>query len=517
MWRLEGTPDRRLLVAAGGCAAVAAALHFTALHGGFVYDDFPAVVDNPTLRPPLRLLPVLLFTRFRPLVNLSYAADAALFGLAPLGFHLDNLLLHCANTALAVLLVDAAYRCAGVKAGLWWRLAPALAFAVHPMLTQPVSYVAARGELLSTFFAFLALLVFQSRRPWTGALAFACALAAKESAAAVPAVALCWTALLEPAARTRMLWALLALVAVAAGVRVEELWRLEVTPPRPLLANLALEAVVFWQYLALFLVPARQTLLHAVRELSSLAEPRVLLSVVGLVLAGAAALRFRRQQPLLALGAAWFALFLLPSSVIALREPMAEQRVYAASLGLFLLLGEGLRQLAGQRAGIALSAASLAICVPLTLQRNFLWSDPLRLWSEAADRAPDLWAAQYALGKLLAGRGDCSAAEGPLRKAVALSTGDVRAHNELARCLSSAGRNAEAFELLHDAVRLAPQAALTWANLAALALAARRPDKAREFLARALTLEPDNQPRRERLQALADQPPAEGAPWPPTR
>jgi Flp pilus assembly protein TadD len=208
---------------------------------------------------------------------------------------------------------------------------------------------------------------------------------------------------------------------------------------------------------------------------------------------------------------------LAPSALVPLLEPLSEHRAYAASLGLLLAAAAAAQQIFGARVATAAMAAVAVACVPLTLRRNALWAEPRLLWQEAAARAPDLWAAQYSLGKHLALEGNCGAAIPPLQRAAALSRGDVRAHNELARCLSLEGRNAEAYAALSAALALAPHSALTLANLAALALTTRRPDLAREYLSRAIAADPGNAARRERLQTLQDLSPDPDAPWPPAR
>ena len=45
------------------------------------------------------------YSVFRPLVNLSYAADYSLWGLDPFGYHLTSVALHMANVALLFALV----------------------------------------------------------------------------------------------------------------------------------------------------------------------------------------------------------------------------------------------------------------------------------------------------------------------------------------------------------------------------------------------------------------------------
>jgi len=79
---------------------LAVAVYFDALGNPFVYDDLETVVKNPSLRDLSNWLFVLVFSPFRPVVNVSYAVDAALWGLDPFGFHVTGVLLHALNVAL---------------------------------------------------------------------------------------------------------------------------------------------------------------------------------------------------------------------------------------------------------------------------------------------------------------------------------------------------------------------------------------------------------------------------------
>src|SRR5262249_42369831 len=80
-------------------ALLAAVVYLNALHNPFVYDDARTVVGNPSLQDLHNWRWVLLYSPFRPVVNISYALDAALWGMQPLGFHLTSLLLHAAAAA----------------------------------------------------------------------------------------------------------------------------------------------------------------------------------------------------------------------------------------------------------------------------------------------------------------------------------------------------------------------------------------------------------------------------------
>jgi hypothetical protein len=83
---------------------VSCAVYVNTLRNGFVYDDIPQVVQNPWIRE-MRFIPEIFSTNvwafqgtttnyYRPLMHISFMLSYYLFGLAPWGFHLVNILLH---------------------------------------------------------------------------------------------------------------------------------------------------------------------------------------------------------------------------------------------------------------------------------------------------------------------------------------------------------------------------------------------------------------------------------------
>jgi len=96
----------------------------------------------------------------RPIMALSFMWDALLWGNNPLGYHLTNLLLHSANSALVFFTL---HRLLG--ADLTASLLAAVLFAVHPVHTEAVSWITGRVELIPTFFylsSFLAFGIYRS-------------------------------------------------------------------------------------------------------------------------------------------------------------------------------------------------------------------------------------------------------------------------------------------------------------------------------------------------------------------
>ena len=109
--------------------------------------------------------------------------------------------------------------------------------------------------------------------------------------------------------------------------------------------------------------PRGQTLFHAVAPVGGLLELRALFAIGAVGVMIAMAWRLRRVEWLAGFGIFWFLLMLVPSSALAVLdqgEPMAEHRVYLASVGLFLAAGVGDRPACDRgsdRAGASAAAA----------------------------------------------------------------------------------------------------------------------------------------------------------------
>jgi len=167
-WHGLATPGAALLLV----LAAVGALYWPALDYPFVsLDDHYGVVDNPGLRDlSWQGLRFLFFEdrhdfRYFPLAWLSLALDLHLFGLDPRYFHLTNVLLHLANTALVFWLVQALARDARVA------FVTALLFGIHPLQVESVAWVSSRKNVLFLLFFLLSTLAYvawardRERRP----------------------------------------------------------------------------------------------------------------------------------------------------------------------------------------------------------------------------------------------------------------------------------------------------------------------------------------------------------------
>ncbi len=93
---------------------------------------------------------------YRPLIELSYYLDNLLWGMDARSMHLENILFHLLNTVIVFLIARQVAGAWAVKSP-WFPLASALLFAVHPINTESVAWIAGRTDPLASIFIFAAI------------------------------------------------------------------------------------------------------------------------------------------------------------------------------------------------------------------------------------------------------------------------------------------------------------------------------------------------------------------------
>lgn len=481
------------MLLAGLAATLAAVGYLDTLRHPFIHDDVTEVLQNASLRPPRTIQGVLQANRTRPMTNASYAVDYAIWNLNPLGYHVTNLSLHVLNVVLFFALVH--HLVTDVGRGTAWpangtaTLAAFMAasvLAVHPMMTEAVTYISGRAELLAAALVLMSLHAFRhasTRSIWlvsaVGLALFVLALGAKETAVMVPVVALAYVVLLDdrlPTADRRRLWQLsiwlLALGTAAAAARV---WFATIEYPESRgfeWSNVVVGARALADYLTLLAAPVSQSYVHGVKPLTSPLDWSLILSTGILVSMVAVAVLARKRRPLVTLGVIWFFASMLPTLALVLLtdsgHAVAERRVYLASGGILLAVAASVAQtlrLGAPRASARLTATVAVLTVVLvsllglTILRNRVWADPVRLWSDAVSKAPDTWVAHFGLADAYQSIGDCESALEPFRRAMALVPDRDEAYLGLSACLVELDRVDEAREVLRDLIARTPAAA----------------------------------------------------------
>jgi len=158
--------ERLILLAAGSVAFGAS------LGSGFHFDDY-AIFSDPALQSARGWLEVWAPLQTRPLTYFTFWLNRQLGAGDPLGYHLFNLLFHLAAVLLA-------WECLRRLLPERPALIAGVLFALHPMQSEAVNYVWARGIVLAGIFCFGALWQWLEGRPWSAVAWFALALLAKD-------------------------------------------------------------------------------------------------------------------------------------------------------------------------------------------------------------------------------------------------------------------------------------------------------------------------------------------------
>lgn len=388
----------------------------------------------------------------RPLTKASYALQDLMHGSWAPGFHGANVVLHLIAALLAYFLLRRAFAFTGerpLQASLA-AFAVAAIWAVHPALTETVSYVSGRSMGLSACLMLAALLAASGRQTkGAGVAAFLLALLAplaRETALVLPAILMWWQLTVQKresraAAVARFLPVLGGTLIGAAVIfsmpRHQELIgeSLRARPPlEALLGNVHAASDILFYWIA----PWRVTIDPA-PPLAWPWDDAGTLARLGLFAAMAlAALALRRRAPVTALGIGLALLALAPSNSILWRaDPVALKPLYLGGLGLTLAVAALLVALAGRsRAAqsflLTLALAAVLVFGAQTAARNALFADEIALWRDATEKTPGYGRPWIMLGYALFNEGRYGEAAAALRYGTNLAPWDDKAAAALA-------------------------------------------------------------------------------------
>ncbi|MCB9742598.1 MAG: tetratricopeptide repeat protein [Alphaproteobacteria bacterium] len=472
----------------------------------FTYDDKVEVIGNRTIRFLERWELVLGYNWSRPITTASYALNYRVGGLEPYSYHLVDVALHGLCAGLAMLLVTAIAELRGLKKPLVTGALAAGLWALHPLGTESVTYITGRSEQLCALFYLMGCWAWLRWSHEGGLQRLALAGAAvgfglmtKEVAVTMPVAYLLLEAFAQRGgALGEVRWrryapwglALVAFLLFRSAVLVGEAaepveggayaWLVhQVTgmrPLRPLGVQLLTEAEVIWRYLGLTLLPVGQSIFHDHPETGLTARSGA--AALGLIALTLAAILGRRRAPLAAAGWLWFLLILLPSSsLIPLKETMAEHRAFLSTLGVSWVVAAGLMRLP-QPGGLGLGVCVALALAGLTRARNAVWATEQGVWAEAVERNPGSAEAWYGYGDALRYARQLPEAKAAFERSIALEPGLEDAWNNLGIVQAMMGDEDEAEQTWREVLRRHPTFCKAHNNLGLLYARNERPQDA---------------------------------------
>ena len=492
---------------------------YAALMGApYLYLDDPQnIFENPylTIGPWWLLLKGPYFGMYIPVTSTAWAALFYLGAESTDAFHVFNIALHVANTVLAAILARFLLnRESGAQP--FAVFAAAALFALHPLQVGAVAWISGGRDLLSAFFALLAVLTLFSRerRSWfaLATVLFALSLFSKPQSVALPLAVFAagvLTSLRKPKtlAIQMGLWSALSLVAAFVTASAQEGFVSESSPlwQRPLLM---IDSLAF--YLRKILWPTALSADYG-RSAVELTSDIGMIAINFAVLALAAALTAwgARRHRSYAVLIAWPLLLLPVSGVVDFGyqkiSTVADHYNYLALAPIALVFGQLVSDLASgsARRKWATRIATVVIVICWTVAshwRTWTWTSNEALFAGMLRTNPRSWVALTNLAHLSCVKGnDVDAGLEYSRMAIKIAPLNIASHSNHGACLAKAGHFGELAELetlfresrSREMIERNSLSAADILNLLSLAnLALGRPERSLKLSCQALAINP---------------------------
>jgi tetratricopeptide (TPR) repeat protein len=487
-------------------------------HAGFVWDDNANIGNNICIVGPLGLKEVWTTNngQFFPLVLTTFWVEHALWGLAPLPYHLMNVLLHAACAVLLwQVLRSLQIPGAWLGAALW---------ALHPLQVESVAWISEMKNTESCLFYLLTILFFvkylriedpggQTGKNWNYALTLifaALAMASKTSTVILPVVlCLCawwiegrWRRLnlirTAPVFLMSAIAAALSLWSYRAGLtHVTDPIGAQTWPQR-----VATSGDVIWFYLGKLLWPYPLMTIYPRWEINagqavSYLPLLAVIAILFLLWFKRESKRFRPWFFALAYFLAGISLFLGLVDQAFWRCSFVEDHLqYLASMGPLALAGAGLVRLSENIIPEkswhqwSLGAGVLLALGLSSWQRVWVYQNDETLWSDTLKKNSNCWMAYNNLGSLLALKGWQDEAMTQYRKALAINPEYAQAHNNLGLAFLHKGRVDDAVAEFQKTLEINPSFAEAHDELGVVRFSQGQVDEAISEFQKALEINP---------------------------
>lgn len=531
------------------------AAYMNTLQNGFVYDDAIQVLGNPWIKdisnfPHIFLSNVGAYRTegwvsnyYRPLMHIIYMINYSIFSFKPWGFHLTNIIFH-AGVSILVFIVTNTLISKEIKAfnsrrsirgatALLPAFVAAILFAVHPVHTEVVAWVAGIPELSFSFFLLLAFYLYIDEDTIWGkkyifsVLAYFVAILGKETAITLPILIFAYDFHFKKersvaiSIQMKRYMPYIIVTAIYFAMRTYALGGFAPKRSESPLSDYVYFINIFpffASYLGKLVFPLNLNVFHVFHPIQSLLEWK---GVVGLFVTSTFITTIflpKHVGRLGAFGLIWIAVTLLPVLYIPVlsENPFAERYLYMPSVGFVFLIATALdsfftRADQGYRFNvvsiiIGLLLAMNSLFLIWTVKRNFVWKDDYTLWSDTVKQSPEGFIPHINMGIACRSKGQIDDAIEHYRAALKLRPDSARAHISLGIAYLIKREPDNAIEQFSEAIRLSPDSPEGHNNLGAAYQMKGITNKALEHYQTALQQKPDFIQARENIRRIVEGP-----------
>jgi len=485
-------------------------------YAGFIWDDDYHVTTNPCIVGPLGLKEIWTTSagQFFPLTLTTFWVVHALWGLAPLPYHLVNVFQQAAcAVSLWRVLLSLKIPGAWLGAALW---------ALHPLQVESVAWISEMKNTQSGLFYLLTILFFvrylrvgenQKKNGWNYALTLlfaALAMASKSSTVVLPVVLCLCAWWVEGRWQWRHLMRLVPIFLMSVVAGAITMW--PQTPEAAALADsqgarswperLATAGDAVWFYLGKLVWPHPLITIYPRWEIDAgqFSSYLPLLAVIAVLFILWLKRESRFRPWFFAL--AYFLVVLSPFLGLIdqsfWRYSFVEDHLqYLAGMGPLALAGAGMVRLSDfvipgrPRLQSTLCAGLLLILGLLSWQRVWAYESEETLWTDRLAKNPKCWVGYNNLGRALNQKGQVNEAMALFQKALVINPGYAEAHYNLGNALVQKGHVDEAIAQWKKSLESNSSHAQTHYNLGVALLQKGQVDEAIAQFQEALRLKPD--------------------------
>lgn len=404
---------------------------------------------------------------YQPLPMMSYALDYTIGKTEPFVYHLTNIIWHIADVILI-------YACMKrMQDNAYIALFIALLFAIHPVQTESVSWVAARNKVMNGFFFLLAMYVYigyiidhnKKRLIWVcilGLMAYLCKL----TAVTLPFALLAVDVWMHRKLNDKNVWLeKLPLIALAIPIGIINLQAqadvqfLNSHQDVSIGQTVVYAGYAYVQYLINLFVPVKLSVLYPYP--AAIGAVHIIYTLIAIAIVALGVIAYRKQWYVLAGGIIFYTVNIaVVLQFVQFGEVlMADRYLYLACIGVWYPVAHYVYQLLSKQENRkVIATGTLAVVCLLysvsTFSRNDIWLSELNFWKSVTDNFPESSVAQSSLGGVYMKEGNTAEAALHINEAVRLDANNYKAWYNRGVLLLRNGDSHSALDALNKAIQL---------------------------------------------------------------
>ncbi len=477
-----------------------AVAYFNALHGAFLSDDV-AMLKDPHWTSFSHIFKNDLYI----ISGLARYITVRIGGNQPFFYHLTNISFHLLNVWLVYFLILTMTQKESYRKKLAFFTAGF--FAVHPLLTETVTWISGMGYALFTIFILSSFITFikyiQNRSLkyyFVSVVLFIFSILVSDKAFVFSLILVMYYLTYLPKEKN---WKLLIPYFISSllfifiviipqfGARVQSMH--QIANLKGSYINFVQPVVTFASYLRLFIYPSKLTLYHTepIFQSTTIISYAVLIGYIAMLL------YFWCKEKKIFF---WLIFFVIATSYaispFLIASFIGERYVYLGSIGIFYFLSCVLifidRKLKNSYFSWTVFILLMIILIARTIVRNNDWQTPQTFWAREVLISPYSYQTHNNYGIVLFNQHDYTNAEAEFKKSLILAPNIGETHQDLAYVYHITGSIQDAFNEYEDAIKLDPTLWRSYGNLAVIYFANKDYDDALVYSLAALKGDPTN-------------------------